>query len=88
MPCGFCNQSYDSDEDGIQMAVDPELEDWPQYVEHFFEANGIVGDANAAKRQSTFLSVIGPAPYKLIRSLLSPELPGDKTFDPAHHHRK
>ena len=65
-------------------AFDPELEDWPQYVErleHFFEANGIVGDANAAKRRSTFLSVIGPAPYKLIRSLLSPELPGDKTFE-------
>ena len=25
--------------------------------------------------------MIGPAPYKLIRSLLSPELPGDKTFE-------
>ncbi len=65
-------------------AFDPELEDWPQYVErleHFFEANGIVGDPNAAKRRATFLSVIGPAPYKLLRSLLSPELPGVKTFE-------
>ena len=28
---------------------DPEVEEWPQYVErleHFFKANGIVGEAN------------------------------------------
>ena len=38
-----------------------ELEEWPQYVErleHFFEANGIVGDDNATKRRATLLSVI------------------------------
>ncbi len=31
---------------------DPEVEEWPQYVErleHFFKANGIVGEANADK---------------------------------------
>ena len=63
---------------------DPELEEWPQYVErleHFLEANGIVGEANAAKRRSTFLSVIGPAPYKLLRSLLSPARPTEKSFE-------
>ncbi len=72
-------------------AFDPELEDWPQYVEwleHFFEANGIVGDVNAAKRRATFLSVIGPAPYKLIRSLLSPELSGDNSPAIIAHHRR
>ena len=56
----------------------------PQYVErleHFFEANGLTGDDSMAKRRSTFLSVIGPAPYKLLRSLLSPERPNEKTFE-------
>ena len=63
---------------------DPELEEWPQYVEHlehFLEVNGIIGEANAAKRRSTFLSVIGPAPYKLLRSLLSPARPTEKSFE-------
>ena len=43
---------------------DPELEDWAQYVERvgqFFEANGFMGEENAAKRQSTFLFVVGPS---------------------------
>ena len=54
---------------------DPVAEEWPQYVErleYFFKANGIVGRDNAEKRRSTFLTVIGPAPYKLLRSLLAP----------------
>ena len=65
-------------------SFDPQLEEWPQYVEqleHFFEANGLTGDDSMAKRRSTFLSVIGPAPYKLLRSLLSPERPNEKTFE-------
>ena len=65
-------------------SFDPELEEWPQYVErleHFFEANGVTGDDSMAKQHSTFLSVIGPAPYKLLRSLLSPERPNEKTFE-------
>ena len=69
---------------GIIDAFDPEVEEWPQYVErleHFFEANGIVGEENKAKRRSTFLTVIGPAPYKLLRSLLSPAKHADKTFE-------
>ncbi len=63
---------------------DPEVEEWPQYVErleHFFKANGIVGEANADKRRSTFLTVVGPAPYKLLRSLLAPTRPDEKTFE-------
>ena len=65
-------------------SFDPELEEWPQYVErleHFFDANGLTGEDSMAKRRSTFLSVIGPAPYKLLRSLLSPERPNEKTFE-------
>ena len=61
-----------------------DLEEWPQDVErlgHFFEANGITGADNAKKQRSTFLSVIGPGPYKLLRSLLIPDKPSDKTFE-------
>ena len=48
---------------------DADQEEWPQYVERleqFFVANDIVGDGKAEKRRATFLSVIGPAPYKLL----------------------
>ena len=63
---------------------DPEQEEWPQYVERldqFFEANDLLGDGKANKRRATFLSVIGPAPYKLLRSLLAPAKPKEKTYD-------
>ena len=63
---------------------DPELEEWPQYVERldqFFEANDLTGDGKATKRRATFLTVVGPGPYRLLRSLLSPAKPSDKTYD-------
>ena len=63
---------------------DPDQEQWPRYVERleqFFEAKDITGDGKAAKRRATFLSVIGPAPYQLLRSLLSPMKPTEKTFE-------
>ena len=56
-------------------------EEWTQYVErleHFFAANGIE-DAN--KKRSVFLSVIGPSSYKLLRNLVAPAKPGEKTLD-------
>jgi hypothetical protein len=65
-------------------AFDPELEEWPQYVERldqFFEANDLTGDGKATKRRATFLTVIGSRPYKLLRSLISPAKPSDKTYD-------
>ena len=65
---------------------DPSLEDWANYAERlgqFFEANGIVGDSEdiKKKRRWTFLSVIGPGPYKLLRSILTPVKPSEKTFE-------
>ena len=62
--------TYIGDEDRILMVVllgkvdqfDPELEEWPHYVEwleEFFEANGIIGEAIVDKKHSTFLAVIG-----------------------------
>ena len=55
--------------------------DWQQYVEHlahFFTANGIT---DADKKQAVFLSVIGAATYKTLRSILSPAKQGDKTYE-------
>ena len=49
--------------------------------EHYLDANRIIGDANAAKRRSVFLSVIGPTSYQLLRSLLTPVKLTDKTFN-------
>ena len=46
-------------------------------VNHFFKANSITTNE---QKQSVFLSIIGPATYKLLRSLLSPEKPGDKSY--------
>ena len=62
----------------------PDQEDWPQYVERlqqFFEANDLTGEDKAVKCRATFLTVIGPAPYRLLRSLLSPETPSSNTFE-------
>ena len=61
---------------------DPTQEEWPQYaerLEQFFEANELTGEGKAAQRRATFLTVIGPGPYKLLRSLLSPEKPSDNS---------
>ena len=77
------------DEDGMAGLLvkiepfDQTVDEWPQYVErleHFFKANGIVGDENKDKRRSIFLTVVGAAPYKLLRSLLAPKV-DDKTFE-------
>ena len=44
-------------------------------------ANDLTGEGKATKRRSVFISVVGPASYKLLRSLLTPEKPTEKTFD-------
>ena len=56
-------------------------EDWIQYVErleHFFGANNVSTDA---KKCSILLSVMGPSAYKLLRSLVSPDKPGEKSYE-------
>ena len=56
-------------------------EEWPQYEErltHFFQANDI---DNAGKKRAVLLSVVGPVTYKLLRNLLAPAKPGEKTYD-------
>ena len=58
-----------------------ERETWPLYVERlkqFFEANDVTAHG---KQRAILLSVCGADTYKLISSLVSPNKPGDKTFD-------
>ncbi|KAI4877865.1 hypothetical protein NFI96_007512 [Prochilodus magdalenae] len=60
-------------------AYDEAAEQWSTYVErfeHFIEAN----DVPAAKKAAVFLSVIGATTYSLLRSLLAPDKPGDKSY--------
>lgn len=57
-----------------------QTENWPQYVERlqfYFKANDI---DNGDKQVSIFLSVCGPKCYNLLRNLLTPVKPGDKTL--------
>ena len=59
---------------------DEKQEEWTQYVErldHFF-ANEI---AKAGKKRAILLTVIGPMAYKLLRNLVAPAKPGEKSYD-------
>ena len=60
---------------------DEKQEEWTQYVErldHFYAANEI---DNADKKRAILLTVIGPTAYKLLRNLVAPAKPGEKTYD-------
>lgn len=46
-------------------------------MEHIFIANDI---DDVDKKKSILLSVVGAQTYSLMRNLLSPEKPGEKTF--------
>lgn len=49
--------------------------DWDQYIErleNFFLANDIDVDG---KQRAVFLSVVGPATYKILRNLITPAKP-------------
>ncbi|XP_058872250.1 uncharacterized protein K02A2.6-like [Acipenser ruthenus] len=57
-----------------------ESTDWTEYVErlgHYFAANDIT---DGGKQRSIFLSVCGSKTYSLIRNLVSPLKPTDKSF--------
>ena len=58
-----------------------ETEAWRHYIErvnHFFEANEIT---DPDKRRSIFLVCVGAKTYKLVRSLVAPEDPKDKSYE-------
>ena len=52
---------------------------YTERLDLYFTANGIAPDA-AEQRRAILLSVCGPATYQLIRNLVSPAKPTDKTF--------
>ena len=54
---------------------------WEKYVEimtNFMAANDIT---NAEKKRQVLLSCVGSETYHLIKTLVSPETPGDKSYD-------
>ena len=58
----------------------PKSEDWTSYTERlqqYFIANDVDGN----KKRAILLSVCSAATYKLIRSLLHPQKPTDKSYD-------
>lgn len=65
---------------GTLAAFDPKNQTWDEYteiLEQFFMANGI---DQAEKQRAILISVVGAATYSLMRNLLSPAKPKDKTF--------
>ena len=56
-------------------------EDWLQYAErlgHYFVANKI---DNVERKRAVLLTVIGATTYKLLRSLVAPQKPGEKSYE-------
>lgn len=61
-------------------AYEPNVEEWPNYVERFegfLDANGITEDG---KKRSVFIAVVGPKSYNLLRNLVAPTKPSEKTL--------
>ena len=55
-------------------------DNWSEYVERveqYFIANGI---NDADKKKGTLLTVIGSEAYRLLRNLVAPAKPAEKTF--------
>lgn len=65
---------------GTLSAFDVKEQTWEEYceiLEQFFEANRI---DDGEKQRAVLISVVGPATYKLIRNLVSPDKPSSKTY--------
>ena len=65
---------------GSLEAYDSSNESWTDYIErmeHFFLANDIT---TTDKKKSILLSCVGAKTYKLMKTLLAPVKPGDKSF--------
>ena len=52
-------------------------EEYSEVLDFFFEANGI---ADPGKQKAVLLSGMGASTYSLLRSLVSPQTPKDKTY--------
>ena len=65
---------------GSLAEFDSSQEDWKSYAERlglYFQANNV---EEGMKQRAILLSACGPATYQLIKNLLTPAKPGDKTF--------
>ncbi|XP_051233810.1 uncharacterized protein LOC127350824 [Dicentrarchus labrax] len=65
---------------GTLPPFDRNMQTWEEYceiMEHFFIANDVDDED---KKKSRLLSVVGAQTYSLMRNLLSPAKPGEKTF--------
>uniref|UniRef100_A0AAV2IUS0 ribonuclease H n=1 Tax=Knipowitschia caucasica TaxID=637954 RepID=A0AAV2IUS0_KNICA len=65
---------------GTLSVFDSQAQTWEEYCEvlgHFFEANNIT---DAGRKRAILLSSVGSKTYSLMRNLLSPDKPGDKSF--------
>ena len=65
---------------GLIGSFDADAESWTSYTERlssYFVANGI---ADAAKKRAILLTACGPTTYQLMRDLLAPTLPSEKSF--------
>ena len=66
---------------GTLAAFDSQIQAWEEYVEvleHFFVANDI---KVAERKRAILLSSVGSRTYSLMRNLLSPEKPGEKSYE-------
>ena len=66
---------------GTLVAFDAKAQIWEEYceiLEQFFAANEIT---DAARQRAVLISVVGPTTYSLMRSLLSPMKPKDKSYE-------
>ena len=65
---------------GNLSAYEAKEQSWEEYceiLEQYFEANDI---DDGDKQRAILISVVGPATYKLMKNLLSPEKPASKTY--------
>lgn len=66
---------------GTLSAFDAKSQTWEEYfeiLEQFFEANGI---DDGDRQRAILISVVGAPTYSLLRNLISPEKPKDKTYE-------
>ncbi|XP_039543047.1 uncharacterized protein K02A2.6-like [Pimephales promelas] len=65
---------------GSLAAFDAQAQTWEEYsevLEQFFVANGIEDEG---KQRAILISVVGPQTYSVMRNILSPTKPSEKTF--------
>ena len=66
---------------GTVDAFDSSKEQWSSYTERlefYFTANGIT---DAAKKRAILLCNCGPATFTLLKKLIQPSKPGEKSYD-------